>query len=87
MFNDIHVRLVIELIQRVELSSPRKFRTINNIYNWDLICSLLRMQTHLLPPASTQKNIDCYAYAGSSFFTAGLGEGPKNASGITDEWW
>ena len=29
MFNDTHVRLVIELIQRVELSSPRKLRTIN----------------------------------------------------------
>jgi len=55
MFNDIHVRLVIELIQRVELSSPRKFRTINNKYSWDLIFSLPPMQTHLLPPASTQK--------------------------------
>ena len=34
-----------------------------------------------------RKKLHCYAYAGSSFFTAGLGEGPKNASGITDEWW
>ncbi len=85
MFNDIHVRLVIELIQRVELSSPRKFRTINNIYKWDLIFLLLPMQT--LPPSTSLHAKNIYAYAGSSFFTAGLGEGPKNASGITDEWW
>ena len=45
------------------------------------------MQT--LPPSTSlhAKTIDCYAYAGSSFFTAGTGQGPKNASGITDEWW
>jgi len=35
------------------------------------------MKTQLTSTSLHAKTLNCYVYAGSSFFTAGLGEGPK----------